>query len=600
MSGRGGRSRFANSGAGFQPLAKELPVPAGLIKAARKSGQLNLSNRDLSEVPQSVWQINVDPPEDCHLNVSFNASDQWWDQTDLNKLILASNKLESLSEDIQLLPALTVLDVHDNQLTSLPCAIGQLLNLQKLNVSHNKLKELPDKLWNLRTLKNLQLQHNELEQIPDGIGHLVNLEDLDVSNNRISSISRTLGNLAYLLRFNLAANRLKSIPPDISKMKSLKFLDATHNELECVPPELAGMVSLEQLYLKHNKLRNLPEFPSCKYLKELHVGNNQIEYLGPEHLKPLSAISILELRDNKLKSLPDEVLLLQSLERLDLSNNNISSLPYKLGNLPKLKSLLVEGNPLRSIRRDIINRGTQELLKYLRSRIEEQPADQGGPGTAMTFPSESKSTVYNIGTHLILEYSDKKATVVPDEVFDASVGAPIVSVNLSKNLLTRVPSRIEELKATVTDVNLGFNKLGLISLELCALERLMHLDLRNNLLNLLPMEMKSLQQLQTVILSFNRFKEFPDVLYHIPSLETILISNNQIGTIDSDQLMQLDKLSTLDLQNNDLMHVPPELGRCINLRTLLLEGNPFRNLRPAILARGTTAVLEYLRSRIPT
>ncbi|XP_078264110.1 leucine-rich repeat-containing protein 40 [Rhinoraja longicauda] len=598
MSRKGG-SRFANCKTRFQPAVEELPVPAGIIKAARKSGQLNLSNRELSEVPPSVWRINLDPPEDCHLNVSFNASDQWWDQTDLSKLILASNKLESLSDDLQLLSALTVLDVHDNQLTSLPCTIGQLLNLQKLNVSHNKLKELPDELWNLRSLKNLHLQHNGLEYIPDDIGQLVHLEDLDVSNNRLSTIPSSLGELTVLLRFNLAANKLKSIPPDISKMTSLKFLDTTHNELECVPPELAGLVSLEQLYLRHNRLRHLPEFPSCKYLKELYVGNNQIEYLGSEHLQPLSAISVLELRDNKLKSLPDEILLLQGLERLDLTNNDICSLPYQLGNLPNLKSLLLEGNPLRSIRRDIINRGTQELLKYLRSRMEDGEGDSG-PGTAMTFPSESNATVYNIGTHKVLEYSDKKAVVVPDEVFNASNGVPIVSVNLSKNLLTAVPSRITELKATVTDVNLGFNKLGSISLELCTLEHLIHLDLRNNLLTSLPMEMKRLQRLQTVILSFNRFKEFPDVLYHIPALETILLSNNQVGAIDSVQLMQLTRLSTLDMQNNDLMHVPPELGNCINLRSLLLEGNKFRNLRPAILARGTTSVLEYLRSRIPT
>jgi len=34
-------------------------------------------------------------------------------------------------------------------------------------------------------------------------------------------------------------------------------------------------------------------------------------------------------------------------------------------------------------------------------------------------------------------------------------------------------------------------------------------------------------------------------------------------------------------------------------RTLLLEGNPFRTPRAAVLARGTAAVLEYLRGRIP-
>lgn len=34
-------------------------------------------------------------------------------------------------------------------------------------------------------------------------------------------------------------------------------------------------------------------------------------------------------------------------------------------------------------------------------------------------------------------------------------------------------------------------------------------------------------------------------------------------------------------------------------RTLQLEGNPFKLPRAATLAKGTAAVLEYLRSRIP-
>lgn len=62
-------------------------------------------------VPQHVWRINLDTPEEAHQNLSFGAADRWWEQTDLTKLILASNKLQCLSEDVRLLPALTVLDV---------------------------------------------------------------------------------------------------------------------------------------------------------------------------------------------------------------------------------------------------------------------------------------------------------------------------------------------------------------------------------------------------------------------------------------------------------------------------------------------------------
>lgn len=59
-------------------------------------------------------------------------------------------------------------------------------------------------------------------------------------------------------------------------------------------------------------------------LKDLFCGNNQIEVLEADHLKHLSALSFLELRDNKVKSLPEEITLLQGLERLDLTNNDIS------------------------------------------------------------------------------------------------------------------------------------------------------------------------------------------------------------------------------------------------------------------------------------
>ncbi|KAM9324868.1 leucine-rich repeat-containing protein 40 [Gastrophryne carolinensis] len=583
---------------------KEPSIPQGLIKAARKSGQLNLSARGLTEVPISVWRINLDTPEEAHANVQFDGNDRWWEQTDLTKLILASNKLQLLSDDLRLLPALVVLDIHDNQLSGLPSAIGELVNLQRLNISHNKLKVLPEELGQLLNLKSLLLQQNQLEEVSDAVGQLSALEELDLSNNCLQSVSSCLGALIYLSKLNLSHNKLKALPAEIGGMKSLRQLDCTSNLLEDVPLSLASMDSLEQLYLRQNKLTFLPELPSCKHLKELHVGNNQIGTLGPQHLGHLKSLCILELRDNKLKSLPEEISALKGLERLDLSNNDLGSLPNNLGNLPNLKSLQLEGNPLRGIRRDILNKGTQELLKYLRGRVQvpdSQNEENASPAvTAMTLPSHSVVNTHSITTLKTLDYSDKQAAIIPDAVFSAVGTCPVTTVNFSKNQLTEVPHRIVELKESVCDVNLGFNKIPAISLNLCMLLKLTHLDMRNNSLSSLPDELEALTRLQSIILSFNRFKTFPDVLYQIPSLETILISSNQIGNIDPLQLIKLTKLSTLDLQNNDLMQIPPALGNCENIRVLHLEGNPFRNPRAAILAKGTAAILEYLRSRIST
>ena len=46
-----------------------------------------------------------------------------------------------------------------------------------------------------------------------------------------------------------------------------------------------------------------------------------------------------------------------------------------MGSMETLQSLQLDGNPLRSLRRDIVSRGTAELLKYLSSRIENDPPE---------------------------------------------------------------------------------------------------------------------------------------------------------------------------------------------------------------------------------
>ena len=64
----------------------------------------------------------------------------------------------------------------------------------------------------------------------------------------------------------------------------------------------------------------------------------------------------------------------------------------------------------------------------------------------------------------------------------------------------------------------------------------------------------------------SRLREIPIVLYGLPKLEIILASDNQISTIDAQGLIDTLQLGTLDLQNNDLMQIPPELGKCTQLR----------------------------------
>ena len=102
---------------------KEGGVSDALLSQARKSGQLNLSNRGLTKVPDKVWRVNLDVPFEAR-NVSLDCADgdKWWEIVDLTKLILASNKLTEISSEIVQFPALTVLDVSRyNTCPSFPC-----------------------------------------------------------------------------------------------------------------------------------------------------------------------------------------------------------------------------------------------------------------------------------------------------------------------------------------------------------------------------------------------------------------------------------------------------------------------------------------------
>ena len=42
-------------------------------------------------MPQCVWRINVDIPEEANQNLSFNASERWWEQTDLTDFLFLSS-----------------------------------------------------------------------------------------------------------------------------------------------------------------------------------------------------------------------------------------------------------------------------------------------------------------------------------------------------------------------------------------------------------------------------------------------------------------------------------------------------------------------------
>lgn len=205
-------------------------------------------------------------------------------------------------------------------------------------------------------------------------------------------------------------------------------------------------------------------------------------------------------------------------------------------------------------------------------------------------------------TAQMMNMSKKELARLPDEAVSNALEADVNGVDLSQNHLSEFPQNLEPLIGKLFELNLSHNKIftDLPGTILANGKNLQYLNLSNNRLDKLPSEISDMTNLREICLSFNKFESIPTCLQNCEKLETLLLNGNQIKIIDVEGLSRLKRLAILDLSNNDINHVPPELGKLTQLKTLQLEGNSFRVPRPQILVQGTQSVMNYLRDGIPS
>ncbi|KAH9650797.1 Leucine-rich repeat (LRR) family protein [Citrus sinensis] len=282
----------------------------------------------------------------------------------LGTLDLHSNQLkEYCVEACQL--RLSVLDLSNNSLSGLPPEIGKMTTLRKLLLTGNPLRTLRSSLVNGPTPALLKYLRSRLPENEDSEASTTK-EDLITMATRLSVTSKTL---------ILSRNKIKDWPDAIlTSLSSLSCLKLDNNPLRQVPSDgFKDIPMLQILDLSYN-IASLPEnppFSSLPHLQELYLRRMQLRE-APTDILRLQQLQILDLSQNSLQSIPEGFKNLTSLTELDLSDNNISALPPELGLLePSLQALRLDGNPLRSIRRTILDRGTKAVLKYLKDKIPE-------------------------------------------------------------------------------------------------------------------------------------------------------------------------------------------------------------------------------------
>ncbi|CAO3665316.1 unnamed protein product [Rhizopus stolonifer] len=551
-----------------------------VIKQAKGSGRLDISSRDLKEIPEEVLKMyHVDPKT---VVVDFSSSgDSWYDAEELGKFMAGDNQITHIDERFgKEFGSLKQIDFRVNKLSSLPESIELLQNLTSVLLPHNEFETIPSVLFKLDNLKELDMSHNRLCQISISDS---TIERLDLSHNEIEEIlipnASTVKNLT---KIDLGHNKMKRLPDAIMHASKLNDLQASQNKLEILFTGDVSLPTLMRLDVSNNQLTrmttgslNLPK------LVEVSLQNNKMTEAGMMGLKGAPHIQTLDISSNKLKDIPVSALVhLVHLQRLDVRANDIHQVPYELGQLGELKTIHMEGNPMR------ITGSMAQFIESLRSKYSSQP--KSGKNENMTTESEDVSQKIDteepkenlqaneqqvdLARKFVL--SNKQLTELSAEDISFVDEAIPGGIILSHNMLTQVPLALSNISQFIVHLDLENNRLEEFNLTMDGLvfSSLKVLKLSNNRIKTLRATGESsFPKLEEFTLNRNFLTQLPDNLaLLLPELKNLSLSSNKVDNINIDMFGK--KLEILNLSNNEISHLPPELST-LELKELIVFGN---------------------------
>lgn len=197
-------------------------------------------------------------------------------------------------------------------------------------------------------------------------------------------------------------------------------------------------------------------------------------------------------------------------------------------------------------------------------------------------------------THLDLSHN--KIVSLPKELSQLE---NLSHCNMSHNQISDLSSIEWVQLRSLTFLDISHNIVAHVPVELSGLARLNRMDASNNLLQSLVPDLFSKSSnlcitLRELNLSNNQLTMLPATLTNLRNLNELLLNNNKLSEIIGGLKKLLDDgtLQMCNVSNNNLGSLPPPLAE--HKERILISGNPLNQFPAEVVARGTSAVWEYL------
>ena len=564
-----------------------------VYRSARQSGKLVLQNRGLAAIPDEIFAL-ADALEE---------GEKFWEVHPLTKVDLSHNSIVAVADGrfALLQRDLAHLKLRDNQMTALPADLFECEQLRHVDASMNALAILPQTLGCAGELRELLLSENCLETVPASLSGCTLLQVLELQKNRLIALPSPALSLPQLQQLNLSGNRLIELPPSLGTLALLEICDVSKNALRTLP-DLTRMRALRFLNASENQLVAAPQCPAASVgkLDRLYLGENNIRVLDVGALRPAAAsLTELLLQGNRLESCPDDISCLTALKALDVSNNDLTTLPPSLGYMSALGKIMVEGNPIRSIRRTLLaGAAAEELKAYLRTRGSPPPG-YDPPLARLQKVAADSSGGNNVDEAVGAVLSDALAAELDWRLRDSTGGALDLSgLDIPAAVLGGPIYRCLEAShvfQSLATLTLTGNKLTCVPAVLQYLPSLRRLGLGNNLLGARAqapapahpgghrLHAPPPQTGGRAVDAFRRPPTVPLVAALPASLLALDVGHNQLDTAELTDVLEsvlhaCPGLTELDARGNRVTDVPPAVFALRALRELQLSHNQIGSL----------------------